>query len=130
MTVQHSAFKRSLLFPGLGQLHTDNKIKGYSLIASEAVLLGTFIYCQLNYDKARDDYMNETNPSRMQDLYDEYNLYYRGRNVSLILAAGVYIYSLFDVMYFPPEIDNNSETLSLSLQPGMPCRLTLNINLP
>ena len=36
------ALKRSLIFPGVGQLYNDQKIKGYTLIAAELFSLYSF----------------------------------------------------------------------------------------
>ena len=36
------ALKRSLIFPGAGQLYNDQKIKGYTLIAAELFSLYSF----------------------------------------------------------------------------------------
>ena len=127
---QVNAFKRSLFFPGIGQLYQGKQVKGYSLFAAEILLLGTFAYCQVNYIRTRDDYLAETDVTHMQSLYDEYNLFYRGRYASLFLAAGVYVYSLFDVLYFPPAIEDEPIALTFSVSPH-PLRLvTFNINLP
>lgn len=130
LDLQMKATRRSLLFPGLGQLYQGQQVKGLSLLASEVVLLSAFAYCQINYDKSRDRYLSETNSARMQSLYDDCNLYYRGRYASAILAAGVYLYSLFDVMFPSPGNQAGSSTLSLSVCPGSPSFLTLSFTLP
>lgn len=124
---QVNAFQRSMLYPGLGQISRDQNFKGYSLVVLETLFLGAFVYCQLNYDSARDDYLNETDHRKMQDLYDEYNFFYRGRYTSLILAGAVYLYSLFDVVYFPPESTTESSLISLSVSPSRSRLLTLSI---
>lgn len=131
LNLQIAAVKRSLLFPGLGQLYRKQQVKGYSLLASEVVFLGSFIFCQVQYDQARDRYLAETNPSKMQRLYDDVNLYYRGRYASAILAAGVYLYSLFDVLYFPPPSESKPSRLSLapSLRTGPSITLTLTFSM-
>ncbi len=66
----------------------------------------------------------------MQSRYDEYNLYYRGRNASIILAAGVYLYSLFDIMYFHPQTEPNSSPLSISITEDFTPSLSLRLTLP
>jgi tetratricopeptide (TPR) repeat protein len=113
--LRREATARSLIFPGLGQIHAGYKTKGYSLVASEALLLGTIVYCQLQYDVKRDDYLSEHDPDRMQDLYDDANSFYRARNASIGLAAGVYLFSLYDALHLPPQ-KRGGESLSISYQ--------------
>jgi tetratricopeptide (TPR) repeat protein len=125
---QVNAFQRSMLYPGLGQISRGQNFKGYSLVALETIFLGAFVYCQLNYDSAKDDYLNETDTAKMQSLYDDYNLFYKGRYTSLILAGAVYLYSLFDVVYFPPESTTESNFISLSVSPLQSHLLTLSIS--
>ena len=60
---QMGALVRSLLFPGLGQFYSDQKMWGYGWIAAE-LALGGIIYMQYSaYKTAHDDYVN------YQDLY-------------------------------------------------------------
>ena len=115
---------RSLIFPGLGQIHAGYKIKGIAMVSSEALLLGAAIYCQFQYSAVRDDYLAERDPARMQDLYDDSNAYYRARNAAIGLAAGVYLYSLFDALNLPLQ-RRGSESLTLSLIPQPERILTL-----
>lgn len=129
LNAQVQAVRRSLLFPGLGQLHRGEQIKGFSLIVSQVVLLGTFTYCQINYDRARDRYLGATDPIQMQGLYDDYNLYYRGRNATLLLAAGVYLYSLFDIIYINPHVPLAHPSLALIANPTPPSQIGIKLSL-
>ena len=55
---QMGALVRSLLFPGLGQFYSDQRIWGYGWIAAE-LALGGIIYMQYSaYKTAHDDYVN------------------------------------------------------------------------
>lgn len=117
LTRQVSAFQRSLLFPGLGQLHRDQRTKGYTLLAFEAVSLGVAVFAQIRYDEARDRYLQEKNPARMQDLYDDTNYFYYLRNGAAILAGAVYLYSLIDAAYFPPKTNNPPVAFILQISP-------------
>ena len=130
LNMQMRAVRRSLIFPGLGQLYREQQIKGFALVASEIILLGSLTYCQIKYDQARDRYLDETNPAVMQSRYDDCNLYYHGRNASIILAAGVYLYSLFDIMYFHPQTEPNSSPLSMSITEDFTPSLSLRLTLP
>ena len=131
LDLQVKATRRSLIFPGLGQIYQGQQTKGYTLLASELALLGSLVYCQVRYNETRDLYLDETNPARMQSRYDDCNLYYWGRNASAILAVGVYLYSLFDVMFLPPRAQTGPPKLSLSAFSGSPGAIvTLRLPLP
>jgi tetratricopeptide (TPR) repeat protein len=112
-----SAAKRSLFFPGLGQLYSGRQAKGITMFVSEAFLLGSFAYCQVQYTQARDNYLQERNPVKIPNLYDRYNNYNRARYGTLILAAGVYIYSLYDALSVPPPTKKTTP-LSLKIAPS------------
>jgi len=103
LTSQMSALKRSLIFPGLGQIYRDQQGKGIALFASEVLLLGGLAYFHVQSEAARNDYMAERSPAKTSEAYDRYNTYYRARNLTAALAAGVYLYSLVDAIYFPPR---------------------------
>ena len=122
--VRREAAVRSLIFPGWGQVHAGYKTKGYSLAASEALLLGAIVFCQLQYDVKRDDYLSERDPERMQNLYDDANNFYRARNASIGLAVGVYLFSLYDALHLPPQ-KQDGQSLTLSCQPRLTSLLSL-----
>jgi len=127
LTLRLGAVRRSVIFPGLGQIYCGKQIKGFSLMTSEIVLIGAFVFCQIQYDQKRDEYLQERNPNHMQDLYDEANLYYRAKYVSAILAAGVYLYSLYDAAYLSSSPSKKSP-ISLSVSPVLRSLLTLKVN--
>jgi tetratricopeptide (TPR) repeat protein len=126
LRTQLSATKRSMLFPGLGQLYTGKQTKGIAMFASEILLLGAFAYCQVQYSQARDDYFQERDPAQMSDRYSTYNNYNRARYATLALAAGVYFYSLYDALSNePPKPVTSPLTLSIWPQPNRMVTLTL-----
>ncbi|TKJ39017.1 hypothetical protein CEE37_11365 [candidate division LCP-89 bacterium B3_LCP] len=128
MQRQLNAVKRSLFFPGLGQLYRGQQVKGYTLLVSEIALLGTFAYCQVNYNNARDRYLAERDPTQMQELYDEYNAYNYGRIASAAAAVGVYLYSLFDALYASDKSDQD-DSFTISVSPAPRYFVTLTIPL-
>lgn len=130
INLQVKAAKRSLIFPGLGQIYRGQQVKGYSLLASQVVLLGGLFYCQINVERARERYLSETDPALMQIRYDEYNQFYYGRNATAILAVGVYVYSLLDALYFPPPSTSDRGNLSLQVSPDMGNLISIRITLP
>ena len=69
------ALKKSLIFPGAGQLYNGQKIKGYTLIAAELFSLYSFNenrkkYKNYNesYVKSQDYYLRERNLLQLKDL--------------------------------------------------------------
>jgi hypothetical protein len=115
--------KRSLIFPGLGQLHKGQKTKGYALISAEILSLTSLVVFQISYDEAHDDYLGETNPALIQSRYDDYNMYYKLRNASIFTSAAIYLYSLADCLYTQPTTPKGK--LSFKVQPD---KLTATIN--
>lgn len=124
LKTQFAAVKRSLFFPGLGQLYVGKEVKGTAMFTSEIFLLGAFAYCQVQYNQARDDYLQERDPANMQSRYDRYNNYNRARYGAIFLAAGVYLYSLYDALVMPPP-GEKSNPISLSISPGTNPTLSL-----
>ncbi len=67
---QMGALVRSLMFPGLGQFYSDQRMWGFGWIAAEAVVGGLIFMNYSNYQTAYDDYnnyhtayVNETDPA-------------------------------------------------------------------
>lgn len=130
ISLQIKAIKRSVIFPGLGQIYSGQQVKGYSLLTSEVVLIGAFIYCQVNYDHSRDRYLSETDPSRMQKLYNETNIFNKGRYASGILALGVYLFNLYDALYIPQKSAGSGQAVNISLSPNSTNWFTIRLTLP
>ena len=99
--IQIRAGKKSLLFPGLGQLYKGDTQKGYILIGAESLTICALIFTQLQYDSAHDDYLNETSASEIDSKYDRYDFYYKARNISAAAAAAIYLYGFLDSVYHP-----------------------------
>ena len=80
------AMKRSLIFPGSGQLYNDQKIKGSILIAGELFALWSFNENKKKYD----NYNGSESHSR--------NYYLRKRNRFAWIAVGLYFYGMLDAV--------------------------------
>jgi hypothetical protein len=122
------AIKKSLVFPGRGQLFIGENFKGASMVTGEIILLGALIYCHVQYKDKHDQYLAAKDPVSIRDLYDQSNLYYKGRIITASLAAGVYLYSLFDAAYYTPADQKRANQVSLLLSPNMEKLATLTIN--
>ena len=80
------AMKRSLIFPGAGQLYNDQKIKGSILIAGELFALWSFNENKKKYD----NYNGSESHSR--------DYYLRKRNRFAWIAVGLYFYGMLDAV--------------------------------
>ena len=80
------AMKRSLIFPGAGQLYNDQKIKGSILIAGELFALWSFNENKNKYD----NYDGSERHSR--------DYYLRKRNRFAWMAVGLYFYGMLDAV--------------------------------
>ena len=78
------ALKKSLIFPGAGQLYNDQKIKGYTLIAAELLSLYSFNENRKKYKDYNESY------NKSQDYY------LRERNRFAWIAIGLYFYGILD----------------------------------
>ena len=108
------ASKRSLLFPGLGQLYKGEEQKGYILMGGEVTVLVSLVLFQWQYDKAHEAYLNASIQSDIQDKYDTYNLYYKLRNFSAVSAVLIYLYSYYDCVYIPSTGEERSVSVHFS----------------
>ena len=80
------AMKRSLIFPGAGQLYNNQEIKGSILIAGELFALWSFNENKKKYD----NYDGSESHSR--------DYYLRKRNRFAWIAVGLYFYGMLDAV--------------------------------
>ena len=90
------ALKKSLTFPGMGQIYNDQKIKGYSLIAAEIFSLWSF-----NENRKKHKNYSESD-AKSQDYY------LRERNRFAWMAIGLYFYGILDSVV-EAHLDNFDE---------------------
>tara|TARA_B100000575_G_scaffold106720_1_gene85012 strand:- start:196 stop:618 length:423 start_codon:yes stop_codon:yes gene_type:complete len=80
------ALNKALLFPGMGQLYNEQKVKGYTLIAAE-------IFSLWSFNENRKKYKNyDQNDSNSQEYY------LRERNRFAWIAIGLYFYGILDAV--------------------------------
>jgi len=92
---------RSLLLPGLGQFHKNQKSKGRALMAGAGagvVLTGAL---HLRREKARENYLSASTIAKAEATYRRYNTLNRARNLSALLTSGLWLYSFFDALTSP-----------------------------
>ena len=95
------ALKKSLTFPGMGQIYNDQKIKGYSLIAAEIFSLWSF-----NENRKKHKNYSESD-AKPQDYY------LRERNRFAWMAIGLYFYGILDSVV-EAHLDNFDEIVKQS----------------
>ena len=90
------ALKKSLTFPGMGQIYNNQKIKGYSLIAAE-------IFSIWSFNENRKKHKNySSSDAKSQDYY------LRERNRFAWMAIGLYFYGILDSVV-EAHLDNFDE---------------------
>ena len=89
----------SLLFPGLGHLYHEETTKGWSIISTTIVTLGSSIYFIVDSNSKENDYLNEVEKSQIEIKYKRYNDAYTYRNISLISFAAVWLYAQTDLLF-------------------------------
>lgn len=90
------ALKKSITFPGMGQIYNDQKIKGYSLMAAEIFSLWSF-----NENRKKHKNYSESD-AKSQDYY------LRERNRFAWMAIGLYFYGILDSVV-EAHLDNFDE---------------------
>jgi hypothetical protein len=92
-----NALKAAIL-PGWGHFSSQCYTKGNIILGLEIILLGTsYIY----YDKAMDQYDKYKDSNYIGDInyyYDEANGPYKTAQVFLGLAAGIWLYNIYDAI--------------------------------
>lgn len=110
-----SAALRSLLVPGWGQLHKNDRRKGYVLISSAAIATATVGIFHILQHNAHTDYKNATEPGSIEQKYDSYNRLYKIRNNSALLLGGVWLYAFFDALLVPPKPGKRDISISFKI---------------
>jgi hypothetical protein len=95
------ALKRSLTIPGAGQLYSDQKVKGYALMAGEVLALWSFNDNRKKYNNYEDSDSNSKDH------------YLRERNRFAWIAIGLYFYGVLDAVV-EAHLDNFDEVVKES----------------
>lgn len=123
------ALLRSALFPGWGQAYTDQKIKGAIIATAQLTSLGVFIYHNVKYNDALDNFNAASNAfrqantaqdraalavalsaaqSRLDDRFEK-------RRRAALIAGTVYLYNLLDVLLFFPNYHHDDVEVNMNL---------------
>ncbi|KAA3612097.1 MAG: PEGA domain-containing protein [Calditrichaeota bacterium] len=109
------SFFRSMLMPGWGQAYTDQKWKGLFFAGLQLGAAGYFVFTHQEYQDAKDAYdkafdtfatSGAQDAKIYQDVEDKYSILtqkFDDRERALILNLSVYMYNLFDTLFFYPK---------------------------
>jgi hypothetical protein len=123
--VRLNASVHSLILPGWGQIKKGQPTRGYTFMAAQGVTLGAWIGLVFITNDRRDEYQNQTVPSKIEDNYQDYKTALRWRNSMGLAALAVYITSFLDTLYGPePHLTTN---LSVGYNTTSTPRVTLSI---
>lgn len=114
--------------PGMAQLYKGSKAKGYTIISSQILSVASIILCE----NQRSSYQKKAieQPKFAKEYMDKVSNWETGRNISIGLAAGIYIYNVIDAFVakgkkrivtnsiessfsFAPQISPNSASLAV-----------------
>jgi hypothetical protein len=120
------ALLRSALFPGWGQAYADQKLKGAIIATAQLSTVGVFIYHNVKYNDALDDFNAASNAVRRNpnDLNAQSTLSiaqkgldsrFEKRRRAALLAGTVYLYNLLDILLFFPNYHHNGVQVDMNL---------------
>jgi hypothetical protein len=88
---------RTIVFPGLEQLHRRQSARGIFFFSLGAASLGSGITFEVLRSNARNEYLKSTVPSDISSKYNTYNTYRKAEIYSFITFGVVYVLSEIDV---------------------------------
>jgi len=97
--IYSAAVVRSMVLPGWGHLYSGNKTKGWILTSASALTLGSMVYFIFDANDKRSQYLNEVDPSLVDEKYNAYNTSYKIRNSLIVMYALFWIYSQIDILF-------------------------------
>ena len=122
----NKAIGYSLLLPGLGHIQTGDTPKGWILLTSGLLALGSSVYFAIDTERKEDAYLAATIKDEIKTKYNDYNQAYKIRNVSLILFTSVWIYTQLDLLYWSKPYQKKISFQPVYTPSGYTC-LTVHI---
>ncbi len=93
------AATRSLVLPGWGQHYRGSKTKGWIVTAFWGTGIVGYLTTSLARNSARDKYLAEQNPVKIESRYSTFNQLHKVRNGFFFVAASVWVYGIFDALF-------------------------------
>lgn len=92
-----SNLKKSLLFPGWGQLSEGKTVKGIAFMAIELFCIGSAVYHNSRGNRYYRDYKSADTIDSTIYLRERTEHHDRSRNLSILAGAGIWILNLIDM---------------------------------
>jgi hypothetical protein len=89
----------SLLYPGIGQISNESKIKGYILLGLETVSLIGLISSHFLVNSSHKKYLDARAQSEIDAQYKNYSMWYKIRAGFVISSAGIWGLNLLDAIF-------------------------------
>ena len=134
------SFFRSMFMPGWGQAYTDQHWKGLFLVGAQLGAAGYLALTHKDYNDAKKSYETALDAFAQsggqdakifQDVQAKYKILndkYDSRQRALILNMSVYLYNLFDTLFFYPKYHYPKLRASVELnQQGLQPTLALGV---
>ena len=93
-----SAFLRSLIVPGWGQLHKKQKAKGITILGTTIIGVAGIVVSQNQSTSYHNKALNNTNNELRRSYQNKSNSWQNIRNGFIIGTSAIYIYNLVDVL--------------------------------
>ena len=97
--IRPMAALRSLVFPGWGQYYKEQKSKAYifgiTFLTTSVITIATYSV-ERNY---REEYLNESNPSKIEARYNDYNGMSKTRRVFQYTAIAIWAAGIGDALF-------------------------------
>jgi|GEM_PF-1825610 len=103
--LHESVSYRTILFPGLEQIHQGRNTKGYFLLGLGLIAASSSIAFDILRREAKSSYISADNPQDAVSRYKIYDTYYKAEYYSVASFIFIYIYSELDsFLKLPPNI--------------------------
>jgi hypothetical protein len=97
---RNRAIGYSLILPGLGHLNSGQTGKGWILLTSGLITLGSSVFFTIDANNKEDDYLEATSVEEIDRKYSDFNQAYKYRNASYLLYAGIWMYTQMDLLFW------------------------------
>ncbi len=115
--VRPAAVMRSMLVPGWGQLHKNERTKGMLLMSAWGASAAGAVFSHVRRQQAEEDYLAATVPAAIEDRYNTFDRWHKTRNNLVVAAAGVWVFSYVDALLKKPSPAGKQSPVRLTYTP-------------
>ena len=125
-----SAFFRSLIVPGWGQLHKKQKAKGIAILGTTIVGAVGIVVCQNQYSSYHNKALKNTDNNLRRSYQNKSNSWGNIRNGFIVGTSALYVYNLIDVLTSKGAKKYKKNNLSFKPTSGLEydCGITIALN--